>query len=156
MHDFLMVEGSEIWDIVPNGPYVLTLEVKEGEVTKVIPKTRQQYSEVDRKKIEKNYKVKKLLVCRIGSEQYNIISACESAREIQEYLKNAHAGTEQVKESKVDMLTTQYEKFTMKEGETIYEMYTRFSSITNESHCLVEPISQSKQVRKVMRVLPKS
>lgn len=82
MHDFLMVEGSEIWDIVPNGPYVLTLEVKEGEVTKVIPKTRQQYSEVDRKKIEKNYKVKKLLVCRIGSEQYNIISACESAREI--------------------------------------------------------------------------
>lgn len=35
-------------------------------------------------------------------------------------------------------------------------MYTRFLSITNELRCLREPISQSKQVRKILRVLAKS
>ena len=42
-------------------------------------------------------------------------------------LKTAHEGTEQVKESKIDMLTSLYENFKIKEGETIYEMFTKLS-----------------------------
>ncbi|XP_055803462.1 uncharacterized protein LOC129872522 [Solanum dulcamara] len=116
-----MVEDSELWDIVIDSPFIPTIELEEGDVTKVMPKTWQQYNEADRKKIEKNYK-----------------------------------RTEQVKESKVGMLTTQYENFVMKEGETIHEMYTKFSSIINELRCLGESISQSKQVRKILRVISKS
>ena len=44
----------------------------------------------------------------------------------------------------------------MNEGETIHEMNTRFTSITNDLRCLGEPIHLSKQVRKILRVLPKS
>ncbi|XP_049358857.1 uncharacterized protein LOC125823532 [Solanum verrucosum] len=44
----------------------------------------------------------------------------------------------------------------MKEGETIHEMHTKLSSITNELRSLGEPINTSKQVRKVLRILPKS
>lgn len=54
------------------------------------------------------------------------------------------------------MLTTQYENFYMKEGETIFEMNSRFTSITNELRCLGEPIPLSKHVRKILKVLPKS
>ncbi|XP_015159183.1 uncharacterized protein [Solanum tuberosum] len=54
------------------------------------------------------------------------------------------------------MLTTQYENFCMKECETIFEMNSRFTSITNELRCLGEPIPVSKQVRKILKVLPKS
>ncbi|XP_049364246.1 uncharacterized protein LOC125829001 [Solanum verrucosum] len=139
LHDYLMDEDSELWDIVLDGPIIPIVEVKDGEITKVIPKTRQQYNEVDRKKIEKSYRAKKLL-----------------AKEIWDSLRTAHKGTEQVKESKVDMLTTQYENFTMKEGESIHDMNTRFSSITNELRSLGEPISSSKQVRKILRILSKS
>ena len=92
-----------------DGPSIPTSEVKDGEITRVIPKTRQQYSEVDRKKIEKFYKAKKLLVCGIGAGEFNRISACELAKEIWDYLKTAHAGTKQVKESEIDMFTSQYE-----------------------------------------------
>ena len=35
-------------------------------------------------------------------------------------------------------------------------MFTKFSSITNELRSLGEPISMTKQVRKVLRILPKS
>ncbi|XP_069143285.1 uncharacterized protein [Solanum lycopersicum] len=124
--------------------------------TRLIPKNRQKYDEADRKKIEKGYKAKTLLVCGIGIDEFNRVSACESAKEIWDYLKTAHEGTEQVKESKIDMLTSLNENFKMKERETIHEMFTKLSSITNELRSLGEPISMIKQVRKVLRILPKS
>ena len=74
------------WSFIP------TFEVKDGEIIRVIPKTRQQYNEVDRKKIEKGYKAKKLLVCGIGPDEFNCISACESAKDIWYCLKTT--GTE--------------------------------------------------------------
>lgn len=61
-----------------------------------------------------------------------------------------------MKESKINMLTTQYDNFTMKEGETIHDMHTKFSFITDELQSLGEPISNSKKGTKEIRVLPKS
>lgn len=60
-----------------------------------------------------------------------------------------------MKDSKVDMLNTQYETFSMKERESIQEIHTRFTSITNELHCLGEVIPLYKKVRKFLGVLPK-
>lgn len=62
MHDYLMAGDSELWDIVFDEPFVPTSEVKDGEITRVFPKTCQQYNEADTKKIVKGYKSKKLLV----------------------------------------------------------------------------------------------
>lgn len=80
MQDFLIAEDSELWDIVLDGPYIHIVEVKEWQMTKLVPKARHQYYEVDWKKIEKNYKAKKIIVYGIGFEEYNRISACESAK----------------------------------------------------------------------------
>ena len=44
----------------------------------------------------------------------------------------------------------------MKEGETIHDMFTKLSSITNKLPSLGEPISMTKQVREVLRILSKS
>ncbi|XP_015162449.1 uncharacterized protein [Solanum tuberosum] len=145
MYDYSMAEDNELCDVILDGPYIPTKDVKEGDVTRVIPKSRREYDEVDKNRIEKNYKDKKLLVCGIGTDEYNMISACENAKEIWDCLKIAHEGTTQVKESELDMLITRYEKFSIKEGETIHEMHTRFTSITNELRCLGEPIHSSKQ-----------
>ncbi|XP_069152697.1 uncharacterized protein [Solanum lycopersicum] len=124
MHDFLMAEDSELWDIVLDGLFIPIIEEKDGEKTRLVPKPRQKYDEADRKKIEKVYKEKTLLLCGIGPDEFNRVSVCESAKEIWDCLKIAHEGTEQVKESKIDMLTSLYENFKMKEGETIHEMFT--------------------------------
>ena len=101
-------------------------------------------------KIEKGYKAKTLLVCGIGPDDFNRVSACDSAKDIWDCLKTAHERTEQVKESMIDMLTSLYENFKMRKGETIHEMFTKLSSITNELRCFGEPISMSKQVKKVL------
>ena len=139
-----------------DGPFIPTFQVKDGEITRVFPKTRQQFNEADRKNIEKGYKAKKLLVCGIGAEKYNCISACESAKEIWDGLRTAHEGIDQAKESKVDMLTSQNENFRMKQGEIIHDIYTKLSSITNKLRSLREPIRTSKQVSNVLRILLES
>ena len=65
------------------------IEKKDGEKTMLVPKPRQKYDETDRKKIEKGYKAKTLLVYGIGPDEFNRVSACESAKEILGLFKNS-------------------------------------------------------------------
>lgn len=44
----------------------------------------------------------------------------------------------------------------MKEGEIVREMHTRFTAIINDLNYLGEDIRPSKQVRKILSILPKS
>ncbi|XP_075083276.1 uncharacterized protein LOC142167024 [Nicotiana tabacum] len=154
MHDFIMVEDSELWDVICDGPFVPTKTSGDPSVT--VPKTIKEFNDVDRKAIEKNFRAKKILVCGIGPDEYERISACQSAKEIWEALQTAHEGTTQVKQSKIDMLTIEYELFRMKDDESIQDMHTRFTSIINELHSLGDIIPWNKLVRKILSVLPSS
>ncbi|XP_075076547.1 uncharacterized protein LOC142163188 [Nicotiana tabacum] len=154
MHDFIMDEDSKLWDVICDRPFIPTKTVGDPAVT--IPKTRKEFNDVDRKAIEKNFRAKKILLCGIGPDEYNRISACQSAKEIWEALQTAHEGTTHVKQSKIYMLTTEYELFKMKDDESIQHMHTRFTSIINEFHSLGEIIPRNKLVRKILSVLPSS
>ncbi|XP_070026474.1 uncharacterized protein [Nicotiana sylvestris] len=119
-------------------------------------KTSKEYTEADKKVVEKNFRAKKILVCRIGPKEYNRISTCDIAKGIWEALQIAHEGTTQVKQSKIDMLTTEYALFKIRDDESIQDMHTRFTSIINELHSLGETIPRNKLVRKILSFLPSS
>ncbi|XP_070019885.1 uncharacterized protein [Nicotiana sylvestris] len=152
MHDFIMVEDSELWDVICNGPYLLTKVLEELPFS--MPKTSKEYTNVDRKAAEKNFCAKKILVCRIRPDEYNRISVCDTAKEIWKALQTAHEGTTQVKQSKIDMLTTEYELFRMNDDESIQDMHIRFTSIINKLHSLGETIPKNKLVRKILSIRP--
>ncbi|XP_070056751.1 uncharacterized protein [Nicotiana tomentosiformis] len=127
-----------------------------GELAVTVPKYRMEYNDVDRKSTEKKFRANKILVCGIGPDEYNRILAYQSAKEIWEGLQIAHKGTTQVKQSKIDMLITEYELFRMKDDESIQDMHTHFTSIINKLHSLGEIIPRNKVVRKILNVLPGS
>ncbi|XP_070056178.1 uncharacterized protein [Nicotiana tomentosiformis] len=154
MHDFIMAEDSELCDVICDGPFVPTKNLGDPAVS--IPKTRKEFNDAERKAIEKNFRAKQILVCSIGLDEYNRISACQSAKEIWEALHTAHKGTTRVKQSKIDMLIIEYELFRMKDDESIQELHTRFTSIINELHSLGETIPRNKFVKKILSVLPSS
>ncbi|XP_070036328.1 uncharacterized protein [Nicotiana tomentosiformis] len=154
MHDFIMAENSELWDVICDGPFLPTKNL--GDPAVAIPKTRKEFNDADRKAVEKNFRSKKILVCGIGADEYNRILACQSAKEIWEALQIAHEGTTQVKQSKIDMLTTEYELFRMKDDESIQDMHTRFTSFINELYSIGETIPRNKLVKKILSVLPSS
>ncbi|XP_070043132.1 uncharacterized protein [Nicotiana tomentosiformis] len=134
MHNFIMAEDFELWDVICDEPFFPMKTIGDPAVT--VPKIRKDFNDVDRKAIEKNFRAKIILVCGIGPDEYNRISSCQSAKEIWEALQIAHEGTTQVKQSKIDMLTTGYELFRLKDDESIQDMHTRFTSIINELHSL--------------------
>nr|XP_009769614.1 PREDICTED: uncharacterized protein LOC104220437 [Nicotiana sylvestris] len=80
MHDFIMVEDSELWDVICDGPYIPTKSVRDLPLT--MPKTKKEYTDADRKVVETNFRAKKILVCGIGPDEYNMISAYQTTKEI--------------------------------------------------------------------------
>lgn len=61
-----------------------------------------------------------------------------------------------MKQSKINVLTTQYELFNMHEGESIQDIHTRITSIVSELKCLKENIKMYKLPRKILSILPSS
>ncbi|XP_070018029.1 uncharacterized protein [Nicotiana sylvestris] len=135
MHDFIMAKDFELWDVICDGPYIPKKVV--GDLPLTMPKTKEEYTDVHGKAMEKQFCTKKVL-------------------EIWEALQTAHEGTTQVKQSKIYMLTTEYELFRIKGDESIQDMHTRFTSIINELHLLGEIIPRNKLVRKILSILPSS
>ena len=92
--------------------------------------------------------------CATDRNEYNRIYQCKSTKEIWRLLEITHKGTNQVKESKINLLVYSYELFLMKENENIVEMITRFTDIVNGLETLGKTYKESKNVMKILRSLP--
>jgi hypothetical protein len=87
-------------------------------------------------------------------EEFNKISRLGNAKEIWDTLVDMHEGTESVKESKLDVLQSQLDKFKMKDGEGVAEMYSRLALITNEIAGLgSEEMTDKFIIKKILRAL---
>nr|GEW79775.1 hypothetical protein [Tanacetum cinerariifolium] len=65
-----------------------------------------------------------------------------------------HQGNSQVKDCKIDLLTQQYEKFSISSGETIDSGFTIFNAIVTSLKYLDQDYSRKNHVRKFLRALP--
>ncbi|GAB2289773.1 hypothetical protein Dimus_038063 [Dionaea muscipula] len=117
-------------------------------------KSKLEYTTDDVKKLEKNAKAMRLLLCALGPDEYNRIFGKSTAKEIWDTLKTTHEGTNQVKQSKVDILVRQFELFSMHDDESILSIYTRFTNIVNELKSLDTTFSTEELVRKILRCMP--
>ena len=65
-----------------------------------------------------------------------------------------HEGTESIKESKLDVLKSQLDKFKMKDGEGVVEMYSRPAPITQAIAGLgSEEMTDKFIIKKILRAL---
>ena len=67
-----------------------------------------------------------------------------------------HEGTNQIKESKINMLVHKYELFKMEHDESITKIFIYFIDIINDLKSLGKSYSNSDLVRKILRSLPKT
>nr|XP_009772045.1 PREDICTED: uncharacterized protein LOC104222513 [Nicotiana sylvestris] len=92
-----MAEDCELLYIICDGPYVPIKVLDEFPYS--MAKTSKEFTEVDKKAVEKNLRAKKILVCGMRPKEYDRISACDTAKEIWKALQTTHEGTTQVKQS---------------------------------------------------------
>ena len=85
------------------------------------------------------------LFCALNKEEFNRVSIARSVNQIWQIVQVTHKGTNKVKESKISILIHRFELFKMKENETISEMVTRFTDITNSLASLGRTTPKSKE-----------
>ena len=147
---YLQSTDLDVWDFIEDGPTFPT-KLVDGVL---VPKPKQEWNELDRRNFQLNAKVVFTLQCAMDRNEYNRICQRKSAKEIWRLLEITHEGTNQVKESKINILVHNYELFSMKETESIVEMITRFTEIVNGLEALGRVINESEKVMKILRSLP--
>ncbi|XP_070048972.1 uncharacterized protein [Nicotiana tomentosiformis] len=104
--------------------------------------------------VQVNAKAQNLLYNAISGEEYEKISSCDTAKKIWDKLEVTYEGTNKVKVTRINMLVHDYELFQMKDGESIEEIFARFSKIIGDLKAFGLPYSRCDQLRKFMRSLP--
>ncbi|XP_070054036.1 uncharacterized protein [Nicotiana tomentosiformis] len=69
-------------------------------------------------------------------------------------LEVTYEGTNKLKETRINLLVRDYDLFQMKDGESVEEMFSRFSKILGDLKSFGRPIKSGEQVRKIVRSLP--
>ncbi|XP_049342929.1 uncharacterized protein LOC125807259 [Solanum verrucosum] len=159
MHDYINAKDTELWDVILDGPYIPTKDVKYGELTTIVIKTKKEYNETDKKKIEKNYKAKNILVCGIGkanaiteAKDLKTLAMDELIGNFQTYELNKQQGTnmkEGKKEKSVALKTSQND-VTEEDDEMTY-VTRRFQKIIKK-HEGFRPVEQQMQMIFVINV----
>ena len=152
MKIFIQALDYDLWSIIVNGPHTPTTRQNGME----IPKPEMEWDEHDRKLAQLNAKAMNVLYYSLDANEFNRISVCISAKKIWDRLEVTHEGTNQVKESKINMLVHKYKLFKMDACESISDMFTRFTDIVNGLKSLGKSYDNTDLVRKVLRSLPRT
>ena len=106
-----------MWDVVLDSPYIPMKTKAESEA--IERKIRSEWTEAKIKKVQVNYKAINTLHYALNPTKFNRISTCKIAKEIWDKFKVTLERTSQVKESKIALLSNQYEMFKMQANESI-------------------------------------
>ena len=118
-----------------------------------IVKDKSEWTDLDKKKLSLNTKAMIILLNALNTSESMYVSNCTMAKEIWEKLQLKHEGTNQEKESKINMLMHSYELFKMEPNETIIEMDLRLNKIFNSLEALGKVFTNHEKVQ-VLRSLP--
>ena len=148
---FLQSTNLDLWDVIKDGLHIPS-KLENGVMAL---KPKQEWDELDKKKVQLNAKVVYILHCAIDRSELSRVWQCKSPKEIWRLLEITHEGTNQVKESRINILVHDYELFSMKDFEYIVEMFSRFMMIVNELEALGKTYTEVEKVMKILRSLPK-
>ncbi|XP_070032917.1 uncharacterized protein [Nicotiana tomentosiformis] len=140
----------KVWRIIKRGNYPLPTAAQ----LPVDPEDIDEYTDQQMALMQVNVKARNLLYNAVSDKEYERISGCDIAKEMWDKLEVTYKGTSKVKEIHINMLVHDYELFQMKEGESIEEMFVRFSKIISDLKAFGKPYSSGDQVRNFLRSLP--
>ena len=96
------------------------------------------------------------IFCGLSLDEFHRISHITIAKEAWEILETTYEGTKKVKDTKLQMLTTQFEKLKMSEDDFVDSFYNKLNEVVVSKFNLGEKTEDSKIVRKIPRSLPES
>jgi len=101
-----------------------------------------------------NHKALDTIYSLMHESQFTLVAGCESAKEAWDILETTYEGTDSVRQSKLQLVHSDFEDLRMNENENITSFNERVQELANRAAVLGEPFPQQKLVKKVLRSLP--
>ena len=103
-----------------------------------------------------NSKTLNAIFCGVSPDEFHRISHITIAKEAWQILETTYEGTKKVKDTKLQMQTTQFEELKMSEDESFDSFYSKLNEVVIDKFNLGEKTEDSKLVRKILQLLPES
>ncbi|XP_074374572.1 uncharacterized protein LOC141714981 [Apium graveolens] len=139
--------------VIKKGPFVFEIEDPNDD-EKRIPKNPDDYTEKDIALDSLDAKVQHLLMESMDDDMSHQIVVCENAKHMWQTIELLMEGTEDVRENRLDILTTQYEAFKSLSGENITSVFEILNKLINELSIYGKRYEQKEINMKFMLTLP--
>ncbi|XP_070034664.1 uncharacterized protein [Nicotiana tomentosiformis] len=150
METYTLSYDIKVWRVIKKGN--LPIPPKKDANGQVIlssdPLDLDDYTDEQAAAITVNAKAKNLLYNTISGEEYEKRSSCKTAKEMWDKLEVTYEGTNKVKETRINLLVWDYELFQIKDGESVEEMFSRFSKILEDLKSFGRPIKSGEQLER--------
>ena len=97
-----------------------------------------------------NSKALNAIFCGVSPDEFHRISHIIIAKEAWQILETTYKGTKKVKDTKLQMLTSQFEELKMSEDESFDSFYCKLNEVVIGKFNLSEKTKDSKIVRKIL------
>ncbi|CAM8887350.1 unnamed protein product [Rhodiola kirilowii] len=151
MRSFLKSLDEKAWRAVMRGWTEPMMNNLTGEP---IPKPEALWTEEEDKASMGNSKAMNAIFSAVDENVMKLIINCDVAKEAWDILQTAFEGTDKVRNSRMQAVTTKFEEMKMKEDENISEYNTRVLELSNEASALGKPIDEERLASKILRSLP--
>ena len=91
-----------------------------------------------------NSKALNVIFCDVSPDEFHKISHITIAKEAWEILETTYEGTKKLKDTKLQMLTTQFEELKMSEDESFDSFYSKLNEVVVSKFNLGEKMEDSK------------
>ena len=97
-----------------------------------------------------NSKALNAIFCGVSPNEFHRISHITTTKEAWQILKTTYEGTKKVKDTKLQMLTTQFEELKMSEDKSFDLFYSKLNKVIIGKFNLGKKTEDSKIVRKIL------
>nr|GEU30676.1 putative reverse transcriptase domain-containing protein [Tanacetum cinerariifolium] len=149
---YIKSKDIDLWRVTQNGDFYFEIEDSKTKMMKET--TYELLKDNQKKQLGKSNKAKMTLYNALPRKEYERVFMCKTAKKVWHTLIITRQGNSQVKNSKIDLLTQEYEKFSIFNEGTIDSGFTQFNDIITSLKSLDQDYSSKNHVRKFLCALP--
>ncbi|XP_074346934.1 uncharacterized protein LOC141685747 [Apium graveolens] len=150
---YLKAANPDYMEILNDGPHIPEMVDPDNE-QRTIPKPKSDWTVKEKEFVALDDSLQLILIDAMGSDMCHQILVCESGKHMWDTIELLMEGTEDVRENRLDMLTTQYEAFRSLPGEGVTLFYERLNRLLNKMSLHGKKYAQHEINIKFLLTLP--
>ena len=158
---FIKVANPMYMGILENGLFVpqkliseYVTETRERIPQRFVPKEPSEFSDTEKDKVAMDTSLQLIVVEVLDTAMLNQVINCSNAKHMWDTIELLMEGLTEVKENKLDILTSQYEAFKSLPGESITHVFERYNKLLNDLNLHGKVYTSREVNRKFMLTLP--